>query len=141
MNLKEMQQYRTEPEPVWAAAQMSGGDGYDRMEIAGKARWYPVPSWGLNGWDLGQWPYVVVYHRDSVDATFDLAVNVEGDADCYRFPTAELREEATDWIAFSYWQRFDHEWVKDHSIDNIPAHLRGAFSWARLDAERAKEQQ
>jgi hypothetical protein len=139
MNLKEMQRYRVAPEGVWAVAQMSGGDGYDRMDIAEKAKWWAVASWGRDGWDLGQWPYVIVYHRDG--ETFELATNVEGDADCYSFPTRELRDEATDHLAFWYWQHYGKEWAKGHSIDDIPAHLRGAFSWARLDAEQSKEQQ
>jgi hypothetical protein len=32
-----------------------GDDGYDRMTFARRHGWEAIPSWGLNGWDLGSW--------------------------------------------------------------------------------------
>ena len=65
-----------------------GDEGYERMEFAPRLGWAAIPSWGLNGWDLGNWPYVVVYHRGEVE----LAVDVEGDIDIEKFPTREERD-------------------------------------------------
>jgi hypothetical protein len=69
-----------------------GDEGYERMEFAPRLGWAAISSWGLNGWDLGNWPYVVVYHRGEVE----LAVDVEGDIDIEKFPTREERDRRTD---------------------------------------------
>jgi hypothetical protein len=58
-------QYRLQPDSFWAVSQMRGDDGYDRIEAARPHRWHAIPSWGRDGWDLGKWPLVVIYHRNS----------------------------------------------------------------------------
>ncbi len=128
--------YRVAPEAFWAVAQMRGDDGYDRIEAARSRGWRAVPSWGLNGWDLGSWPLVVISHRRTTDG-FELAYNVEGDITVYRYPTRELRDAATDCLAFWHWKREGEEWVGGiDSVDIAPDRLRGPFSWARLDASK-----
>jgi hypothetical protein len=47
-----------------------GGDGYDWMDRVHRSRWAPIPSWGRDGWDLGDWPLVIV-------ATTVVAIDVE----------------------------------------------------------------
>jgi len=136
MTDEELRQYRVDPEGFWTVAQMSGGDGYDRMEPALKHGWIAVPSWGRDGWDLGSWPLVVIYHRQTPDA-FWLAQNVEGDAYCYRFPTRELRDAATDLLALYHWRSRREEWSKGiHTVAEMPTKLRGPFSWDRLEREK-----
>ena len=100
--------------------------------------WTAIPSWGLEGWDLGAWPLVVVFHRQSADG-FELAYDVEGDVTVYRYSTRELRDAATDCLAFWHWKHYRAEWVHDvDSIDDAPDRLRGRFSWERLNtAEKA----
>ena len=131
-------QYRVAPEPFWQLAQIRGEDGYDRIEQARTHGWRAVPSWGLEGWDLGAWPLVVISHRRSARG-FELAYDVEGDVTVYRHPTRELRDAATDCLAFWHWKHYSAEWVDDvDSIDDAPDRLRGRFSWERLNAaERA----
>lgn len=37
------------------------GDGYDWIDLVTEAPgWAVIPSWGLDGWDMGSWPYVIV---------------------------------------------------------------------------------
>lgn len=37
------------------------GDGYDWMgEVQSETPWAVIPSWGLDGWDAGSWPYVQI---------------------------------------------------------------------------------
>jgi hypothetical protein len=133
----KIQQFRVPAKGFWQAGCM--GDGYDRMEMARPHKWQAIPSWGRDGWDLGDWPLVVVYHRDRGDG-FDLATNVEGDVSTYTFPTRELRDEATDGIAFFYRKWHNESWVEGYTtVEDLPAQLRGAFSWARLDREKAHE--
>ncbi len=108
-----------------------GEEGYDRMERRRHSGWEPIPNWGRDGWDLGQWPYVVISHRRTSDG-FELLYDVEGDTATYRYPTREQRDAATDELAFLHWN--GKEWVDgiEHAAD-APAHLRGRFSWSRLE--------
>jgi hypothetical protein len=39
------------------------GSGYDWMGQLANA-WHVVSAWGQDGWNLGNWPYVVVAHYD-----------------------------------------------------------------------------
>jgi hypothetical protein len=132
------EQYQVAPEPFWRLAQIRGEDGYDRIEMAQTHGWRAVPCWGLEGWGLGTWPLVVIFHRHSADG-FELAYDVEGDVTIYRCPTRELRDTATDCLAFWHWKHDSAEWVDDvDRIDDAPDRLRGRFSWERLNAaERA----
>lgn len=110
-----------------------GDDGHDRMVFGRRQGWTPIPAWGLNGWDLGGWPLVVVYHRGDTE----LAVDVEGDIDTYEFSTKEERDRKTDEIAFFYWKIHEREWVQGiESHEQMPDRLRGPFSWRRLKAAR-----
>lgn len=131
--------YRIAEEAFWSAARMRGDDGYDIMEPALARRWRAIPSWGRDGWDLGSWPLVVVYHRDT-DEQWQLAYYVEGDLTVYSYPSRELRDAATDCLAFWHWKNHEDEWVDTvDTVDEAPDRLRGPFSWKRLDAEQDQE--
>jgi hypothetical protein len=113
-----------------------GEDGYGRMTFARRQGWEPIPSWGLNGWDLGSWPLVVVYHRGEIELTVD----VEGDIDMEKFSTREERDRKTDEIAFFYWKNHEEEWVNGiASHEQMPPALRGPFSWQRLNRNQTAE--
>lgn len=130
--------YRVDPETFWTVAQMRGDDGYDRIALARLHGWHAIPSWGRDGWDLGSWPLVVVFHRRT-DAGYELAYNVEGDISVYRYPTRGLLDAATDCLAFWHWKHDGESWVAGvDSVDVAPEHLRGRFSWARLDGEQSQ---
>jgi hypothetical protein len=129
-------QYRVSPEAFWDAARLRGDCGYDLMEPARTRGWDAIPGWGRNGWDLGSWPYVVIYHR-AIKDSWQLAYYVEGDLTVYGYPTRELRDAATDCLAFWHWKHNEEDWVASiDSADVAPDHLRGAFSWRRPDAEQ-----
>jgi hypothetical protein len=84
----------------------------------------------VTGWDLGDWPFVVIYHRRTPQG-FDLAENVEGDVTCYRYPTRELRDAATDQLSFWHWKHNGEDWVAGvDSIADAP-HLFGPYSRSR----------
>ncbi len=107
-----------------------GDEGYDRMGFAGRLGWDAIANWGLNGWDLGSWPYVVVYHRGEAE----FAVDVEGEFDIEEFATREERDRRTDEIAFFYWKNRTEAWVDGiDSHEQMPPYLRGSFSWRRFD--------
>ena len=98
---------------IWEAARFAG-DGYDRAEVVERVGWRPIASWGVKGWDLGDWPYVMFYFREGAVQTtdehgnavpaFELAVNVEGDVDQFAFPSKEAREHKVDELAGFYWR-------------------------------------
>ena len=113
------------------------GTGYDWMEAveASRCGWHPAASWGLDGWDLGKWPYVIVCHHDS-PGRYGLAVYCEGDLDVWAFDTEAERDRETDTIAHYYW-RNDSSGPDDlpDKPEDMRAQHRGAFSWQRLDRE------
>ena len=130
-------QYEIAPEAVWQLSQVCGQDGYQRMTTARARGWIAIPSWGLEGWDLGAWPLVIIFHRHSADG-FELAYDVEGDITVYQYPTRELRDAATDCLASWRWKHDSAEWVDGvNSIDAAPDRLRGRFSWERLNSRKS----
>ncbi len=126
--------FRTEPEPFWSICQMRGDDGYDRIEVARRHGWEAIPGWGRDGWDLGSWPLVVIFHRER-DGRYELAENVEGDVAAYSFPSREERDRTTDELAFYHWKHECEEWVVGiETADDMPDHLRGPYSRKRAAA-------
>jgi hypothetical protein len=126
------EQYRVAPVVFWQLLHIPGDDGYDYMRIMQPLRWCVVSSWGLEGWNLGDWPLVVILHRRTT-CGFELAYKVEGDITVYRYPTRDLRDAATDCLALWHWIHDGKDWVDGvESIDAAPDRLRGPFSWERL---------
>jgi hypothetical protein len=114
-----------------------GDEGYDRMNFARGQGWEPISGWGLDGWDLGSWPLVIVYHRGDAE----LSIDVEGDITIETFSTSEERDRRTDETAFFYWKNHDEEWVRGiESHEDMHENLRGRFSWKRLEDHRAERE-
>jgi len=117
------------------------GDGYDDMELASRSGWHAVSSWGRNGWDLGNWPYVVISvrtHTDRVHDAYEMRQTVEGDTDVYAFSTAADRDAAIDYLfqwyaAGTAWSVATHETRErlDAGDLEVPTAWRGPFSWER----------
>ncbi len=129
--------YRIEPEPFWTIARMRGDCGYDIMEPASAHGWQPISGWGRDGWNMGSWPYVVMYHRRTADA-WQVAYYVEGDLTIYSYPDRELCLAGLDCLALWHWKHDGEEWAAGiDRVEDAPGHLRGAYSSKRLDAEKA----
>lgn len=119
-------EYKIEPERAWQE-NWRYGDGYNVMGLVGAIEWYAVGAWGKKGYDLGSWPYVIIFFRDKED-DYGLVYYVEGDVTQYKCPTKEIREQITDGIAFWHWRHDDEEWVQDYgTVDQLPAELRGPY--------------
>jgi hypothetical protein len=73
-------------------------DGYGDMAAEEKRGWGVLPSWGRDGWNLGDWPYVVVYVRDRAGEQHELMVICEGDRTIYAFDMAMDRTAAIDYM-------------------------------------------
>jgi hypothetical protein len=113
------------PPPAW-------GDGYEWMRDLGQG-WLPVPGWGRDGWDLGDWPYAIVVHYDG-DGKHGLATYVEGDIAVRSFATREERDAATDHVAAYHWRQNESgpDDLPD-TDDELAPHHRGPYSWSRRD--------
>lgn len=140
-------------------------DGYSDMEVAAAEDWHAVSGWGRDGWDLGDWPYVVISVRNRAASStrcgecgtirsadtggYEMRQTVEGDTDVYRFSSVEDRNAAIDYLFVWYGlgKELD-EWTvegltpdKRDALDagtlRVPEQFRGPFRWARLDEEHA----
>ncbi|MBF9135273.1 hypothetical protein I0C86_41215 [Plantactinospora sp. S1510] len=81
------------------------GSGYDWMGgLAGG--WYAVGVWGSDGWDLGNWPYVIVAHYD--DGVYGRVLYCEGDLTIEAYPEVDARDKATSDTAVFYWRHYGH---------------------------------
>jgi hypothetical protein len=54
------------------------GSGYDFIDGISPT-WRTIASWGRDGWDMGDWPYVVVAYRASSHHGWLTVVCIEGD--------------------------------------------------------------
>ena len=124
--------YRTEPESFWLRVIVEDLRFFTTPAPA--FGWEQVSGWGVEGWEPAIWPFSAIYHRDSDDGS-ELA---EWDAIAdtlatYRYPTREIRDAATDELVFLRWKRMDKPWVRGMtSVADLPARLRGPFSWKRV---------
>lgn len=123
-------------------------DGWDDMEANGAKGWRSVSAWGRDGWDLADWPYVVISHgtlKADGPGKYRLLSVCEGDHTVYTFDTPADRDAATDYLFIWYGVgRSYDEWVAEGLTDDkraaldagalrVPVRFRGPFSWARMD--------
>lgn len=99
------------------------GDGYDSMDTLGKVGWHAISSWGVDGWDLGEWPYIIVFHRVKQDGTHEVGYYCEGDLDIFVFGNGQDAIEKIDDLAMWHWKFRDEEWVATRA----PEDLRGPY--------------
>ncbi|MEO3935107.1 hypothetical protein WMO79_20110 [Micrococcaceae bacterium Sec7.4] len=93
-------------------------DGYDWMELIEAEGWAVIPSWGCDGWDLGQWPYVMVAATrtaDSIGNLFGVATYCEGDVTCSFYRTKARQWGAITEQAFFHWKN-----GQGHGPDDLP---------------------
>ncbi len=121
-------------------------DGYGDMEVASSEGWHAISGWGQDGWDLGDWPYVVISTRDH-STSFQMRQTVEGDTDVYYFDSTEERNAAIDYLFI--WYGIGHEYDKwqaagltsrealDAGTLRVPEEFRGPFSWSRVDLTKS----
>lgn len=98
-------------------------DGYGDMEVESRRGWHVLSSWGRDGWDLGQHPYVVLYTQDieprphgfhdqqgnwipqapvAVEKPYALMSICEGDRTVYTFASEADRSAALDYLFLWY---------------------------------------
>lgn len=80
-------------------------DGYDWIDAAETTGWYALSNWGKDGWDAGQWPYVIVAlakGQDEVGPFFGMTTYCEGDLE-----TTFYRSQEQQWEAITEWCRWN----------------------------------
>lgn len=90
-------------------------DGYDWMDAASETGWHTLSSWGKDGWDAGQWPYVMVSLAKTSDEKgnlYGMTTYCEGDLD-----TTFYRSQQEQWKAITEWCR----WNWNHGQGDGPA--------------------
>ncbi len=119
------------------------GDGYDWMDGLNATPWASIAVWGRDGWDMGQWPYVIVATCNALGEkvegeprarAYGVLTYVEGDVDIYVFNDHADRIAKLDEIAQWYWRR-SNDVPQAVEIGPLEPELFGSFSWARCDAE------
>ena len=108
-------------------------DGYDMCEAAERSSLVAIPSWGRDGWDLGNWPcwaYLVPRIVPTDGAGWLLVEYITGTVRAWSFATKDVRNRAIDLLAHAFW-------AQTETVDADPDDERycGPFSWARLDAQ------
>jgi hypothetical protein len=98
MTAAELRQHQTRS---YGRDYRESDDGYSDMEAEEGRGWHALAGWGQDGWDLGDWPYVVIYVRDQPNS-FSLMQIVEGDRTVYSFTSEEDRSAAIDYLFLWY---------------------------------------
>ena len=139
-------------------------DGYSDMEVAATEGWRPLAGWGADGWDLGDWPYVVISLRNvqtsnlrrwpTIQTVYEMRQTCEGDVTGYAFDSAEDRLAAIDylflWYALGHQAETladgDSDWAQVYGDGNgrregldagtlrVPERLRGPYRASRAEA-------
>lgn len=76
-------------------------DGYDWIEAAATTGWHVIGSWGKDGWDCGQWPYVLMALAKGSDEHgnfYGITTYCEGD-----LATTFFRSQQEQWKAITEW--------------------------------------
>jgi len=133
-------------------------EGYDFISVGEENGWRAVASWGLDGWDLAEWPYNVYLFREVYPILFrevyppifavypsaQRANYCEGDITIETYSTVEAREEATNETAMYYWLSKNEAWVagveraegRTTAAAEVPERFKGPFSWKRLNESK-----
>lgn len=112
----------------WGRDYAESDDGYSDMAAEEKRGWSVIASWGSDGWDLGHWPYVMIYTREAgghplppiapagpgrfqvQELAFELLEIVEGDRTLWQFGTEDDRTAAIDYLFLWYAAHEGHRW-------------------------------
>lgn len=104
--------------------------GYDYMELAESNGWVAIGTWGQDGWNFGNWPYVMGFYRHERaggENFWGFGTYLEGDlvTDYYESRTALM--EAIDRRAFADWKGGHADGPTDlpGKFEDLPAKYRG----------------
>ncbi len=87
-----------------------GGDGYDFMSAAQEKGWHVFVMWGEDGWDMGEWPYLMYAVPQAVRfcVSFDdlrVLEYCEGDIAVINHSNVASMFRTLDSLARTHWRR------------------------------------
>lgn len=109
--MTDFRQYEITADPMWAISLAMGDCGYDAMDRARPEGWRPIPVWGPDGRDLGEWDLVVVFCRTK-GRKYEVAMRVEGDVTVWAFSDLPTRDALIDSL-HAEWNPPKHNQVWD----------------------------
>ena len=114
---------------------ISYGDGYDDMEINERQGWHTIANWGRDGWEMGEWPYVMISARRKGSGAEVLSV-CEGDHTIYQFDTYADHIRALNYLFC--WYQPEIASVNRDELDAgtaiVDPKFLGAYSHDRINA-------
>jgi hypothetical protein len=96
-------------------------DGYDWIDAAATTNWYAMANWGKDGWDCGQWPYVILTlakGQDEAGPFYGITTYCEGD-----LTTTFFRSQAEQWKAITAWCHWSWVMGQGDGPKDLPADL------------------
>jgi hypothetical protein len=108
-------------------------DGYDWMDVIAEHGWSVLSGWGCDGWDLGQWPYVMVAAirtADTIGKLFGVATYCEGDVRCTFYRSNARQWEAITEQAFFHWKNGQADGPEDlpETAAELPVRYRRPYT-------------
>lgn len=114
--MDEFKQYEVSPDGIWTISLACGDMGYDAMDRARPEGWRPVPSWGSDFRDLGEWPLVIVFVKADKRG-LRVAIRVEGDVTEWQFKHEDIaRRNALIDTLQAEWNPPKHNQVYDREL-------------------------
>ena len=124
-------------DPFWREIQRGDDHPCEVEEWARWEGWDTVGWWDVAGWPQGSSSEVIIFHRGMGDA-WEMVEYCDGNVTQYSYPSQELRDAATDYLAFWHWEHGGGRLLSDmESADAAPDRLGDSFAWARRDAPTA----
>jgi hypothetical protein len=120
------------------------GSGWDWM--GNLHRWAPIPGWGQDGWDLGEWPYAIVctcaVRGPGKAMVYGVATYTEGDVAVAAYADHHDRVRAIDELALAGWRRRDSGPGRASLGWSGPVreHHTGPFLWDRIGLPELAEE-
>jgi hypothetical protein len=122
------------------------GDGYEYIaQLDQTSNWKAISSYGLDGWDAGNWPLVVIGRTlvPTDDGLWKVVERVEGDITIKAYRTADQQADAVQELVEFYWRHDPTTYgpeieraVKLWPKGQLPDRYKGEFSWERLAASK-----
>jgi len=89
--------------------------------------WRVVSHWGLRGWAVGSWPFVVAVVHGSLTGISGLATYTKGHIEHWAFESTEELYEQMDAVAEQWWRLGYGEAPSDLPAEGLKPHHTGPY--------------
>lgn len=104
------------------------GDGHDFIDNL-SGGWVVVPLWGSRGWNLGEWPYVIIAacKTKGNDPVFGVCYYVEHDVTITSHASTEEQHQRIDELAEWHWRHHENGPKDLPPEKGLLSHHRGPY--------------